>query len=161
MVKFCKEQWNNNREKLEARLREIDLWGIDYEGLVKEIVDYIFNPEIEMFGGMYKLDSSKITVIDDGDYQGWLLFLIPFDTYQPGPGEYLMTHIGYGSCSGCDTLQAIQSDIQYSEGKQVYSDQVIADFMHLCSDIVCYTIKPYNYGWMHNRWFDVVEEKGE
>src|ERR1051326_7197 len=49
----------------------------------------------------------KIHVIDDGDYQGTLLFVIPEDGYQPH--DYWYVKIGYGSCSGCDTLEAIRS----------------------------------------------------
>jgi hypothetical protein len=48
-----------------------------------------------------------MTVIDDGDYQGTQIFIIPTDTYQPSVKDYVMTDTYYGSCSGCDTLQAI------------------------------------------------------
>lgn len=50
-------------------------------------------------------DPEHIHEIDDGDYQGTLLYIIPDDCYQPW--NYWYVKIDYGSCSGCDTLQAI------------------------------------------------------
>ena len=52
-------------------------------------------------------DINNITVIDDGDYQGTRIFIIPRNTYQPSVEDYVYTNTYYGSCSGCDTLQAI------------------------------------------------------
>lgn len=47
----------------------------------------------------------NIHVINDGDWSGTGIFIIPEkDVYQPGIEDYLMTHTYYGSCSGCDTL---------------------------------------------------------
>lgn len=53
-------------------------------------------------------DPKRIHRIDDGDYQGTLVFVIAAKGYQPY--TYWATTVGYGSCSGCDTLQAIQYD---------------------------------------------------
>lgn len=159
MIKFCKEQWDRNKDKLEQALRErTDLDDVIYLTLVKMVVDHIFNPGFKECFGEYRFidgyDSSKITEIDNGDYQGTLLFLIPLDIYQPSEYEYLMTYIGYGSCSGCDTLQAIQGTWNTDKDKQ------ISDFMTLCKDIVTNTIKPYNGGWRADKaYFEVVEEK--
>jgi len=50
-------------------------------------------------------DPENIHEIDDGDYQGTLLYVIARKGYQPS--EYWFVKVGYGSCSGCDTLQAI------------------------------------------------------
>lgn len=65
-----------------------------------------------------------------------------------------MTHIYYGSCSCCDTLQNAQS-IDYHDDGLLSSKQVDA-YMTICKDIVTNMIKPYNYGWRHDDWFDVV-----
>lgn len=51
----------------------------------------------------------NLTVIDNGDYQGTQIFLIPLDVYQPDPENYVYTHTYYGTCSGCDTLLGINS----------------------------------------------------
>lgn len=54
-------------------------------------------------------DPTRITVIDHGDYQGTLLFIVGAFGYQPS--KYWSIVVSYGSCSGCDTLQlAIETD---------------------------------------------------
>ena len=51
-------------------------------------------------------DPKRIHSVDDGDYQGTLVFVIGAKGYQPC--DYWYTTVEYGSCSGCDTLQAIE-----------------------------------------------------
>ncbi|MGL4801881.1 MAG: hypothetical protein ACRC18_06420 [Cetobacterium sp.] len=100
MLKFCKEQWAKNESKLRKVLevnKSIDY--CDYGYLVKLTVEHILNDNDVDEEWNFK----KITTIDNGDYQGTELYLIPRDTYQPAEYDYLMTHVGYGSCSGCDT----------------------------------------------------------
>lgn len=48
----------------------------------------------------------RIHEINDGDYQGTLVFIIADGGYQPSDYWYVM--VDYGSCSGCDTLQGIR-----------------------------------------------------
>jgi len=78
-----------------------------------------------------EMDVSKIREIDDGDYQGTLLYIIPEDSYQPS--TYYAASVGYGSCSGCDTLQSI-SENSYNNEKP--SKQDIEDYMRLALHIV-------------------------
>lgn len=150
MTHIMRTCWDMNKDELRKVLAErTDLNSCGYEDLVKLIFETIYNS----YEFDYKLDLDNITVIDDGDYQGTILFMIPFRTYQPAAHEYILTHIGYGSCSGCDALQAAQEygDEKLSEGQ-------IADFMSICKDIVCNTIKPYNYGWYEDKLWCRAEE---
>jgi len=55
-------------------------------------------------------DPERVHQIDDGDYQGTLVFVIGCAGYQPS--AYWSVLVSYGSCSGCDTLQDI---LDYSE----------------------------------------------
>lgn len=144
MIKYCKEQWMKNEGKLkEVLLHRKDLNYCSYKTLVKLVVDYILNDEEQD----ENWDSKNITVIDNGDYQGTELYLIPRNTYQPAEYDYLMTYVGYGSCSGCDTLQSIQCD-----------EDNIDDYMTLCRDLVFNMVKPYNNGWRNEDLFDEVKE---
>lgn len=157
MIKFCVEKWEKNNKLLEEALRSrTDLNTCGYKTLVEMIVTYIFNDGIDykgyQFGTHTVFRPDRITEIDDGDYQGTLIFLIPTANYQPSAGSYLMTNVYYGSCSGCDTLQGIQG---YSE--DFLTNRQVADFMILCKDLVQNTIKPYNSGWYHDEQFDTVE----
>jgi hypothetical protein len=153
MIKYCKEKWDKNKKKLEDVLREdTALNSCDYDYLVKLVVENILNDETNDYGDTW--DSKNITTVDNGDYQGTQLFLIPLKTYQPSEYEYLMTYVGYGSCSGCDTLQAIQC---WYDKKP--TEEQVKDFMNLCKDLVCNMIKPYNCGWRNEEMFEDVKEK--
>ena len=71
----------------------------DYAEIVKAVVQTIAT---EDYG---QPDANRIHAIDDGDYQGTLVFVIGANGYQPS--DYWYVRVGYGSCSGCDTLQDI------------------------------------------------------
>lgn len=145
MTRIMKERWDVNKDKLRAVLAErTDLNECDYEYLVKLTFETIYNTAVT--GLDRKLDLEHITVVDNGDYQGTLLFLIPFDTYQPSEHEYIMTYVGYGSCSGCDALQAVQG-----WGKEKPTEEQLNGFMDICCDLICNAIKPYNYGWREDK----------
>lgn len=153
MLKIMVSQWDKNKEELRRVLSErTDMNSIEYKDLVKLTFETIYNNGLDESNACY-LDIKKIHEIDDGDYQGTLLFLIPFISYQPAEHEYLMTYVGYGSCSGCDALQAIQN-----WGDDKLNGKQVKDFMALCKDILTNTIKPYNGGWRHTDLFDQVEE---
>ena len=49
-------------------------------------------------------DFERIHTIDDGDYQGTLVFVVASGSYQPD--NYWVTRVYYGSCSACDTFQS-------------------------------------------------------
>ena len=150
MLKYCYERWNQNKDKLEAALRETDLTMVGYMDLCALVVKHILNTDDQEFS-YENWDPNKITVIDDGDYQGTMLFLIPQNTYQPSEYGYLMTYIGYGSCTVCDYLQSIQP-----WDKSEIDDETIKDFMGLCKDFVTNMIKPYNSGWRQDDEFEHI-----
>lgn len=72
----------------------------DYKEIVTNVIN-VLNPE----GKSELPDSTNIVEIDHGDYQGTLIYVIPETGYSPD--KYWYVRIYYGSCSGCDTLQAI------------------------------------------------------
>jgi hypothetical protein len=75
-----------------------------YLELVRSVVNVLGDDE-DLYGDT--IDPNRIHAIDDGNYQGTLLFVIADDGYQPS--DYWYVKVYYGSCSGCDTLQAISS----------------------------------------------------
>ena len=158
MIKYCIEKWDKNKDLLRSVLNNNELLNhvlnkndddpleyLEYKDLVKLTVMFILNDENEW-------DVNKIKEIDDGDYQGTLLYLIPEDTYQPNSSEYLMTFVEYGSCSGCDTLQGIQCFLG-TKGR----NESINDLMSLCKDLICNMIKPYNTGWRYDERFSTIK----
>ena len=115
IMKFV-ELWEKHKHELPPHLNYFDN-NLTYTDLVKLVIVDVINH------GEDKFNSHQITVIDDGDYQGTLLFIIPLKTYQPTQEEYIYTFVDYGSCSGCDTLLAILGD---------EPEQRTKDLMTLC-----------------------------
>lgn len=151
MIKIMKDRWNDNKETLRERLsRDKNLQYCDYSYLVRLAFEVIYNNHPNC---IHPLDVEHITKIDNGDWQGTLLFLIPEECYQPSESEYLMTYVWYGSCSGCDTLMGIQSE-NYDD---IPSSEQVDAYMQLCLNIVQNTIKPYNIGWRCSEEYEAVD----
>jgi hypothetical protein len=119
VIKEIIAQWDSNKGKLEERFRSAH--PESYTAIVKSIFELVISD--------YSIPN--ITVIDNGDYQGTQIFLIPADTYQPSVDDYLVTHTDYGSCSGCDTLEGIRS---YDDEKP--TETQVKDYMMLALHLV-------------------------
>lgn len=128
MIKEFVERWDKNkgsiRSMFEAGHPE------DYEAIVKAVISNITTDSY----GCCAPDPDKIHQINDGDYQGTLLFVIAEKGYQPSKYYYCM--VSYGSCSGCDTLEAIRC---HDSGKP--SKEQVDQYMMLALHIVQW-IKP-------------------
>jgi len=96
-----------------------------YEDIVKAVVKLITDNKYP------RLDPERIHVIGDGDYQGTLLFVIGAKEYQPR--DYWCVFVDYGSCSGCDTLEAIHETVLSNKPP---TQQQTDDYMSLALHIV-------------------------
>jgi hypothetical protein len=147
MLKILVEKWDENKDQLKKQLEtRTDLNSCDYKDLVKMTFDVILNSD-----EYTKIVTENIVEINHGDYQGTLLYMIPFDRYQPSENDYLITYVSYGSCSGCDTLLQIQ---EY--GEELLTETQVKDFMVLCKDLICNARRLYNEGWRYNPDFDDI-----
>jgi len=152
MLKYCLKMWDKNRDKLQKDIEsDTKLNSCDYKYLVEKVISIVFNDEDADYD--HKWDAENIMEIDNGDYQGTMLFIIPKDTYKPNEADYLITFVNYGSCSCCDTLLSIQD---WEENPKPAKEQ-IKDYMTLCKDLVCNIVKPYNSGWRNEEEFEQVE----
>lgn len=97
----------------------------DYMEIVKAVVRTLDDDE---------LDPERIHLIDDGDYQGTLVFVIGTRGYQPS--DYHYVKVSYGSCSGCDTLEAIKMECPWADDGRAASDGQIYDLMTLALHVV-------------------------
>ena len=128
MITELVNQWEENKHKLEEYFKTTKQDEYDsYETIVKKVFE-ICLPKAPDYSGW---DLDKMTVIDDGDYQGTQIFIIPTDTYQPSVEDYVMTDTYYGSCSGCDTLEAI-SEYNYD----LPTDEQVKEYMTLALHLV-------------------------
>lgn len=129
MEKEFIKQWEENKYKLEEYFKTTkqEEYSSSYEQIVRKVFELCLLKADDYRG----FDLSKMTVIDDGDYQGTQIFIIPVDTYQPSVSDYVMTHNYYGSCSGCDTLMSIHD---YRDG--LPSDEQVKEYMSLSLHLI-------------------------
>lgn len=131
MIEEFVKAWDKNNHKLLEHFKKEAPAG--YEGIVKKLVDIVINPylrETSEYPIQCGLNINRMTVIDDGDYQGSLLYIIPFDVYQPSPDEYVATSVYYGSCSVCDTFQGIESEMEFDDKtyRYIITDNIAQEF---------------------------------
>jgi len=131
MIQGLVKQWEENKHILKEYFKNTSQTEYDsYEVIVKKVFELCVPNAYNRVG--WRLD--KMTVIDDGDYQGTQIFIIPADTYQPEVEDYVMTDTYYGSCSGCDTLQRI-CDYEYGLPTEDQVVQYMTLALHLVQKI--------------------------
>lgn len=125
MIEQAINQWNAHKEELREYLKTHEQEEYDsYAKLFKLIVKIVLNTKGD--DNMY-LDPEKMTVIDNGDYSGTQIFILPTTSYLPDINDYYWTNDYYGSCSGCDTLLSIIDD-----GGGLPSEKQVDEYMTLC-----------------------------
>lgn len=112
---------------------EWDCFNVNYEDIVRVTIEAVHN-------GYGTPDPKAIHLIDDGDYQGTLLFVIAEDTYQPH--DYWYVKVWYGSCSGCDTLQSI---LYCSDDKQEQVNDLFTLALHVVQGLKKMDYDYYDY----------------
>jgi len=121
MIKKFVDLFMARKGELEKAFR--DNHPKDYKEIVSRVITVLSNNESG------DLDKNRIHEIDDGDYQGTLLYVITVRGYQPS--DYWYVKIRYGSCSGCDTLESIR---RYCSKPP--TNQQVEDYMALALRIV-------------------------
>lgn len=125
MEQFIIKKWEQRKDLLSNIISSTDQSDIDYLFLVKLIVAHVISDEEDEW------DSLNVQEIDNGNYQGTLMFIIHRAMYQPSAEDYLVTYSYYGSCSGCDTIEGIRC---YEDGKPTLNQ--IDQYMTLCLHLV-------------------------
>ncbi len=120
MIEKFVKAWDENNKLLLKEFENNE--PVNYKDIVKKLVTIVINPYLEKnrFDSdfpNYSLDIDNMTIIDNGDYQGTNIYIIPFDTYQPDTSNYVFTYNEYGSCTGCDTFYHIRDDYNTKEEK--------------------------------------------
>lgn len=128
-----------NKPKLEAKF---STHPDDYKRVVIRLVEFL--AEVMSESGVYEdsvPDKERVTVIDEGDYQGLQVFVIGCGGYQPS--TYWVTSEYYGSCSGCDTLEAtLESNWTEGMGRsEGVSEAQLKDYMTLCLHLLQSMVK--------------------
>ena len=121
MIQDFVERWEAKKDELKKKYSEEAPSA--YFHIVKDVVSLLSSDD---YGS---IDPKRIHTIDDGDYQGTLLFVIGANGYQPR--TYWYVKVDYGSCSGCDTLEAIQN---YSDDNP--TEEQVQNYMALALHIL-------------------------
>lgn len=123
MIPKFVSRFEENKKLLKKSFRESK--PSQYLTMVTEVIKVITSQEEY---NDYNPDPDRVHQIDDGDYQGTLVFVIGAKGYQPN--KYWYVSVYYGSCGGCDTLAAINDYPSIKEKEQ------IKDYMTLALHIV-------------------------
>lgn len=134
MIKDLCLAWEANHEVLKEYFATHiqEEYCNSYESLLTKTFELVINPYLKSISSWNIYSIEDIHTIDDGDYQGTYIFLIPKDIYQPISTDYLVTYVGYGSCSGCDTLLGIHN--YDTEG--LPSKEQVEEYMTLCLHMI-------------------------
>jgi hypothetical protein len=126
MIPKFVQAWDARKGEVEAQFKEK---GPEcYGDIVKAVVNILRSDD-----GYDQPDPDRITLIDHGDYQGSQVFIVGAGGYQPS--RYWGVVVSYGSCSGCDTLEAIRCDGRYDDDARPSESQV-RDYMTLALHVV-------------------------
>lgn len=123
MIKEFVARYEEKKDELEKILSKKH--PDTYKDIVEAVITVLHNKDE---GG--SIDPARIREVDDGSYQGVLVYIIASNDYQPS--DYWYVFISYGSCSGCDTLYGIRG----SDYEEKPSPEQIKDYMTLALHIV-------------------------
>ena len=134
MMKYFVEQWEDCKGEVREyfKTHKQSEYAESYADILKVVLKCINSINNETI-----FNTEELKTIDYGDYQGTLIITFCEETYQPEDNETYYTVVGYGSCSGCDTLLGIS---KYRDG---YPDEEqVDDYMtlalHLIQGIKCF-----------------------
>jgi hypothetical protein len=125
MIQKFVTRFDAAREELRAKYTSTP--PSDYAAIVEDVVRIVGASGEEW----RRPDPARITRIDHGDYQGTLLFVVASTGYQPD--TFWAVKISYGSCSGCDTFEAITAYGPYSGPP---TEKQVTDYLTLALHVV-------------------------
>ena len=133
MIKDFAKAWEKNKDELRTFFKENkqEVYCESYKDLLTVVIDKVINPYLKDIN-KEGFNIEDIETIDFGDYQGTIIFTFHIDTYQPDINETYYTHVDYGSCAGCDTLQ----NIYHYEEELLPNDTQIDDYLSLSLHLI-------------------------
>lgn len=125
MVEEFIDVWNAHKEELrnDVVLLLDSTSYFEYSKLVEILVKFLSS---HSEGSWRSPDFNRITEIDDGSYEGTLIYVVGCKGEYPN--NYWATSVEYGSCSGCDTLERI---LESGEARTVKVDGLMTLLLHL------------------------------
>lgn len=99
MIQWVVDRFMERKPFIRQRLEAMKHWP-EYKQLVQVLVEEVLDDDGDL---LEDRPSCRITEINHGQCQGVLIYVIGYGGYQPTGAWYV--RVGYGSCSGCDTLE--------------------------------------------------------
>jgi len=115
MNKIIINAWNSKQSEIKTAIQEMKREEFSYELLLKNALKIMQTAYEECYEECDGPSYERITRIDNGDYQGTLVFIVGGQCYQPAVDQHWVTSVCYGSCSGCDTMQGIKEEIPWED----------------------------------------------
>lgn len=116
MIDSFVKRFNEKTSEIKQFLREMtDLPS--YEELFRMLCDALYDEDD--YGTP---NSATVQRVSYGDYEGTLVFIVANSTCYPS--AVWCTHIRYGSCSACDTLQGVHDRCEWNDD---YTTRIITD----------------------------------
>lgn len=120
MIKDFVDVWDSHKDELLKSFKEKH--PDNYQDIFKILIKFLNKHTEDAYNN--QPDPDRIDVIDHGDYQGYLLFIVGVTGYQPS--TYFACLHGYGSCSGCDTFMSVRG---YDDGP--VTDAQAVDYLNI------------------------------
>ena len=125
MLKYCVDQWEKNKNILQAVFEKVDIYS-DYEEFARIIIENIF-PEWKNY---------EVAITKQGDYTGDVIFFISADT-EGTKNDIFLSYLRYGSCSVCDTLMRAAESEEKVEDQMRVALHFIQNMKHPFSNSYC------------------------
>jgi hypothetical protein len=109
------KQWEERKHLLEQWLNKNE--PVSYKHIYMMLFKLVITRSER---GELEWDWNRYVKIDDGEYQGNEIYILCSNVYQPELTDYIFTSVAYGSCSVCDTFQAIQESEDKAERVKGY-----------------------------------------
>jgi hypothetical protein len=119
MIESFVKKFDSKRPWLREQLLQKSDAKPSYDSMIRLLCTALSEQEDDGLSDHVLPDPKRITRVDYGDYQGTIVFVIAAGGYQPH--NHWATWVWYGSCGGCDTLQAINDGVSYDYDKNQYT----------------------------------------
>ena len=123
MIQEFVDAFMKNKKSCRTKLQERH--PDDYQDIVRIVLETINEKEDTLYR---KPNSFRIHEIDDSEYQGVLLFIIPENI--PQPVNYWAVKVLYGSCSASDVLQSIKDSCSAKTPTEEQLDEYMSLALH-------------------------------
>lgn len=124
MIQDFVDRFMASKDLLRQKFKE--KWPDSYIDVVRATMQVIHDSIESNRGSTLDIpDPERVAEVDFGEYQGTLVYIIGETYYQPS--THWVVSVGYGSCSGCDTLEDLRdrADVAFDVGASTWTKREV------------------------------------